>query len=164
MNTQLTVIDYDTYECRHSSAHSRQCIDGTITGSGKCVAFCEYEQHPGFLTDELRADHNCLEKSCIYYLQKKNRVRSNRSVNDLEHDHIMEVSRRATSDMEGMRLMRADRDADGGWTIYYISIADYVLDSIVCHLEEMTGSSIRFSNLDYRFEIAAELIFGVKAL
>jgi|GEM_PF-1570571 len=161
----ITAIDYDTYDTRQHSIHSRRCIDGTITGSGKCVAYCEYEKHPGFLTEKLRAKHKCLEKECLYYLPKtkKSRFNSSAKSEELEQKRILEISKTATSDMEGIRLMRAVCETDGGWTIYYVSIADYAFDSVAQHIEEKIGIGVRFSNLEYRFEIAADLIFGVKS-
>lgn len=163
MNTQITTIDYDTYDSRHGSAHQRVCIDGTITGSGKCVAYCEYEQHPGFLTEKLRSKHGCLEKGCIYYIPKTQKVKRSNPMAHIEQEHIMAISKSATHDMEGMRLMRANRDMDGGWTVYYVSIAEYIFDSITQSIEEQIGNMVRFENLGYRFEIAAELIFGIKS-
>ena len=48
-----------------------RCIDGTITGSNKCVGFCDYYGHRGFLTKETRKKHDCLKKECAYYVAKK---------------------------------------------------------------------------------------------
>ncbi len=50
--------------------HIRHCIDGTKTGCGKCVGYCTYYEHTGFLTDSLRKKHNCLKKGCRYYVPK----------------------------------------------------------------------------------------------
>ena len=46
--------------------HIRKCIDGTITGCGKCVGYCRFRDHPGYLTKELRKDHDCIKKGCRY--------------------------------------------------------------------------------------------------
>lgn len=54
----------------NSSPHRRRCIDGSVTGYGKCVGYCDFDGHPGYLTKELRKDHQCLAKECRYYLQK----------------------------------------------------------------------------------------------
>ena len=49
----------------------RRCIDGTKTGCGKCVGYCTYYEHTGFLTEALRNKHNCLRKGCKYYVKKE---------------------------------------------------------------------------------------------
>ena len=61
---------YAEREKQQSSPHHRRCIDGKVTGSSKCVGFCTFREHPGYLTQQLRRDHDCIKKSCRYYLQK----------------------------------------------------------------------------------------------
>jgi len=65
---------YSLKEKTQSSPHHRRCIDGRITGSGKCVGYCEYEGHPGYLTKELRKHHDCINKSCHHYYPKEKKV------------------------------------------------------------------------------------------
>ena len=61
---------YKQYESLSNSQYSRRTIDGKTVGSNKCVGYCSYNQHPGFLTKELRKNHNCLKKECNYYFNK----------------------------------------------------------------------------------------------
>lgn len=50
--------------------YNRRCIDGTVTGCGKCVGYCTFYEHEGFLTKELRKKHDCLRKGCRYYVAR----------------------------------------------------------------------------------------------
>ena len=61
---------YSDCERSYGEGHNRRCIDGRMTGSGKCVGYCRYDGHPGFLTREQRKEHNCIQKECFYYLPK----------------------------------------------------------------------------------------------
>lgn len=54
-----------------NNKYNRRCIDGKITGCGKCVGYCTFSIHEGFLTKELRKKHNCVKKDCLYYVPKK---------------------------------------------------------------------------------------------
>jgi len=63
---------YHQMERRHGRGHDRQLINGRITGCGKCVGYCRFDEHAGFLTKELRQSHDCLGKQCRYYLSKPN--------------------------------------------------------------------------------------------
>ncbi len=65
--------EYEYYEKRSRSAYQRKCIDGKITGCGNCVGYCKYTEHPGFITRELRREHNCITKGCYYYVPKPKR-------------------------------------------------------------------------------------------
>lgn len=56
----------------HPSPHHRRCINGKITGCGNCVGYCKYNGHPGYLTKELRKQHDCVKKDCNYYVPKTN--------------------------------------------------------------------------------------------
>ena len=55
---------------KNDSPHCRRCIDGKITGCGNCVGYCQFWGHPGYLTKELRKEHNCIKKGCNYYIPK----------------------------------------------------------------------------------------------
>ncbi len=62
---------YLVMEKKSPDPHHRRCIDGKITGCGKCVGYCKFHGHPGYLTDSLRKKHDCLTKNCFYYVPKK---------------------------------------------------------------------------------------------
>lgn len=62
---------YRQMESMQVSPHKRKCIDGKVTGSGKCVGYCRFNGHRGYLTSELRKQHNCLGKDCYYYSPKE---------------------------------------------------------------------------------------------
>ena len=61
---------YAFFEKRSPSAFTRVCIDGHITGSNKCVGYCQYKEHSGFLTTELLVQHDCIKKGCDYFIAK----------------------------------------------------------------------------------------------
>ena len=63
--------EYEFYERREKSVHTRRCINGKITGCGNCIGFCKCNLHPGFLTRELRKQKNCIKKGCVYYVRKE---------------------------------------------------------------------------------------------
>ena len=46
-------------------------MDGRVYGCSKCVGYCRYYGHPGFLTGKLRQEHDCLGKGCAHYVPKE---------------------------------------------------------------------------------------------
>lgn len=62
---------YQQLEAQYGKGYDRRLIDGRITGCGKCVGFCQYHNHSGFLTKEQRKEHDCLRKQCFYYVPKQ---------------------------------------------------------------------------------------------
>ena len=54
--------------------HVRRCIDGSFTGCGNCVGYCNFHEHPGYLTKDLRKKHNCVNKACRYYERKQKAI------------------------------------------------------------------------------------------
>ena len=155
------MIDYNTYDKKYSSTYNRPCIDGTITGCGKCVAYCKCELHPGFLTENLKAEHKCKEKNCIHYLPKPKAQKRVGSEKNIEQERIMAIAVSATSEMEGMRVMRAAQENDNSWILYYVSISDYPLGTIAQKMAAKIGTTVKFYELAYHYEIAASLIFGI---
>ena len=72
-----TEIDrYAFFEKKSPSNYTRRCIDNSITGSNKCVGYCQYDGHPGFLTKDLLKQHNCIEKECYHFIAKSNKYKS----------------------------------------------------------------------------------------
>lgn len=62
---------YSDYEKRSRIPYQRKCIDGKTTSPEKCVGYCRYTGHPGFLTKKLRQQHDCCNKQCDYYIRKE---------------------------------------------------------------------------------------------
>ena len=72
MNTVVYSTEHSGYHMfENKNTPQRRCIDGKITGSNKCVGYCRYMGHPGFLTEKNRKEHDCLGKGCHYYVSKK---------------------------------------------------------------------------------------------
>ena len=72
--------EYEISERKTGMVYTRRCIYGKVTGCGNCVGFCRYYGHPGFLTKELRKQHNCLGKKCIYYIPKERSLKANEPI------------------------------------------------------------------------------------
>lgn len=63
--------NYRSYENDQASPYNRRCINGQITGCGNCVGYCTFHEHPGYLTQKLRKEHDCIKKGCHYYRPKE---------------------------------------------------------------------------------------------
>lgn len=68
-STDFCQADY--FENFSGKNHNIRCIDGSVTGCCNCVGYCEYDEHPGYLTSDLRAKHNCVKNECMYYTSRK---------------------------------------------------------------------------------------------
>ena len=67
---------YHWMEEQYGKGHERLCIDGKKTASCKCMGCCMYGNHPGFLTEKLLEQHQCMENDCIHYLPKPRKRRA----------------------------------------------------------------------------------------
>lgn len=141
------------------SKYTRKCIDGKITGCGNCVGYCRYEGHPGFLTAKLREEHDCLKKGCYYYIQKPKAKREPRKrISD--EAHVLSIAREKTSDMEGLRVLKACC-TDTGWKINFITISnEYFLSSIANQMSDELQCRIDFVELNYSFDRCVQLIMA----
>lgn len=73
MNTVVYSTDtvaYNYFGSFSRERHNVRCIDGSITGCGKCVGYCKFNDHPGYLTKKMRQEHDCVKKGCHYYKSK----------------------------------------------------------------------------------------------
>jgi len=152
--------DYLYYEKKSGSKCIRRCIDGRITGSGNCVGYCQYSRHSGFLTKKHIKEHNCIEKGCFYFLPKIKRKRPKNEVDNRPHE-IVKIASDLISEFEGIRILKAERNQNRGWTIKYISITNgYSIKSIENKITAAVGEKITMVNLNYDFDRAAQLIFA----
>jgi len=151
---------YTFYEQKNASAHHRRCIDGKITGCGNCVGYCQYKEHPGFLTEKLRTEHDCIGKGCFYYLPKpKNEKYPLKAAEILQS--ILNTITEALVGYEGMRVLQADKCPSGGWQLKYVTITnEYHIPSIEKKLSACVGDVISMIRLNCDFEKAVQLIYA----
>ncbi len=152
--------EYQKMEALYGEGHNRKCIDGRTTGCGKCVGYCKYAGHPGFLTENQRSSHNCIGNECKYYIPKPERIRKTPKKND-PAKMVLDLVRDAVSDMEGLKVTRVRND-NGSWVASYVTISnDYQLDQIVRNVHRQSGMKIRFNRLNLDFDICAQIVMGV---
>lgn len=149
---------YEALERKYGYGHNRICINGKTTGCGNCVGYCSYQDHPGFLTESLRKEHDCLSKGCKYYTEKKAPIRHLKLTKDLSDQKMLFSAREAVSEMEGLRVLRAVREG-ATWLLKYVTITnDYVLEPVAKALTRDCCAPVRFEKLDYSFDICVKLI------
>lgn len=148
---------YAYYEGRSHSRINRICIDGRVTGCGKCVGYCQYSGHPGFLTRDLRKQHNCIGRGCYYYVSRprkeKNQIESQSGIYLNKVKHILQP-------YEGMKVLGVD-ETNEGLLLRYITITNsYSLEELTEMLEEKLGCDIIWERLNYNFDVCAKLLFA----
>lgn len=150
---------YEYYESASPSRVNRRCINGRITGSGKCVGYCTYDGHPGFLTKELRKEHNCIGKGCFYYIAKE-RTEKEVTVTIVDHSlFILEEARKELEHIESVYLTKVFMNSFDKYTVCYISISrEDIPANISSELSEKTGVNVTFKRLNYDFDTCVELI------
>ena len=152
--------DYSYFDRKQNHTHNRRTIDGTITGCSKCVGYCQFSEHSGFLTEEQRKEHNCIGKGCHYYLSKPKteKVKPSRKNNTTE---IIKKSSEVIANLEGIKIIRAEEITEGGWKLKFVTLSNVYS---IADLERLISSVIRqkavMQRLNYDFEIAAQLIYS----
>lgn len=155
------ISEYAFYDSHSLSKYNRIAIDGTVVGCSRCVGYCKYDMHPGFLTEKMRKAHHCIEKGCNYYLQKDKYEKKDRKVGN---DYLLQIEKSAkehTSELEGMRVMRVVKNSDADISVHYVTITNqYFLDECSELLSRLYGYAIRFKRLDYDFDTCVRLIMA----
>ncbi len=151
---------YREMAARTARGFNLRCIDGALRGRSKCVGFCAYECHPGFLTVQQEREHQCHEKGCFYHHPKPAVQRNRRDTEALKRVEIMAAAERVTAGLEGLRVLRASRGPDGGWTVWYATIAGYDLSEAEAQLRKETQCRVSMKQLRCDFDTAATLVTG----
>ena len=149
---------YDRYDKKIPSGTGRRCIDGSVTGRNKCVGYCQYCGHPGFLTQKLRDDHQCREKQCCHYVEKQARAKAKAVCEDCS-EQILAAAKRELGQMEAVKPIRVTRTDFKSYVVFYVSITK---EDPLCACEEKLSAEfdvdVTFSRLAYDFEICAAML------
>lgn len=151
--------NYAFYEQQSGSPYNRRCIDGRITGCGNCVGYCQYKEHPGFLTEKLRMEHDCIGKGCYYYVAKPKQEKRPPKTTQISQ-RILNIITENLAEYEGMRVLQADKCHSGGWQLKYVTITnEYHIPTIEKKLSACVGEVISMMKLNCDFEKAAQFIY-----
>lgn len=153
---------YAEYEKASPSAFTRKSITGEIVGCGKCVGYCKYHGHPGFLTQDQRNQHDCLGKGCFYYLAKPKRKKElKKAAPNLSYSILPAIQN--TIQTEGVKVIRFFETGFCEYTAYFVTITnDYSFVETASRIRERYGVAVLFSKLDYDFDTCVELLFRSK--
>ena len=152
------LIDYSFLNEQHGTNNNRRCIDGHVTGCNKCVGYCNFDEHPGFLTNKLRTKHKCIEKGCHYYLAKPAVTRERNTNKGRQDLLILESASKALSEREGIKPIRVKSDGST-YVVQFITITNLLgLDNTAKKLSQDFGVNIRFERLMYDFDKCVSLI------
>lgn len=154
--SSASVRDYTFYNNRNPYDYNRRAIDGRIVGCGKCVGYCQYREHPGFLTESLRKEHNCIKKQCDYYLSKPTQSRTK-----IKKLSILNLIEPFMTQYDGLKIIRAESDDNDTWNCYYITITNsYSETDIESILFQQTAHTVRLIRLNLDYEVCAKLIMN----
>lgn len=148
----MTDSVYREMMLRTIDGYNLRCIDGAIHGSSKCVGYCSYQGHSGFLTSDHVREHQCIEKGCYYHYTKPNVDKPRRAKED--DTLVLKAATVATAEMEGLKVIRARQATKGLWTVYYVAIAQYILLPIEAVLSQMMGCRVQMQQIHCDFDVA----------
>lgn len=155
MESVLTLSDekkYAFYESKSPAAYQRRCIDGSIVGCVKCVGYCQYREHPGFLTEEQRKTHNCVGKGCNYYLQKPRREKDEKA-KDLSREILAFAKSHLSIDSGSLPLRVELSKQYGVYQIDYIAITnDCCFENLLSAIRQKFHVEAEFIRLNYDFD------------
>lgn len=150
---------YEYYESLSPSRVNRRCINGRITGSGKCVGYCTYDGHPGFLTNELCKAHSCIDKNCFYYVAKE-RTKQEVTVTYVDHSlFILEEARKHLKYSDSIYPVKVKRNSFDSYSVCYVTISsEKIPDRLLKKFSDNFGVNVKFEKLNYDFDKCFELI------
>ncbi len=151
---------YEMYEKQSHSRYNRRCIDNSITGCGNCVGYCQYSEHPGFLTEKLRKQHNCIGKQCFHYLPKLTKEKAPKILVDLSST-ILTMSRQVMNNDECVRVVRVEYAEFKRYTAFYVTITNECeFGGYAAQIKSKLGIDVDFVKLNYDFDKCVTLLYA----
>ncbi len=157
-------VDYRVIDKRFGSVTNKRCIDGRITGSNKCIGFCNYADHPGYVTSEIAQKHMCFEKGCGYFIQKtRELVCAPQKENGDIYSKIVESVYEQCNAFEGMKIIN-HKISGNKIVFYYVTISkEYRFDMIVQSFDKaLFGLEIEFRVVPCEYTDAVNIIFDMR--
>lgn len=151
---------YANLEKPYGNSHKRRCIDNKITGCNKCVGYCQYSEHPGFLTESHIKQRNCISKGCHYFIAKPKSTKERKKLDDLSNSILCYIKE---NDLlpEGVCVIRVTYSSLGQYIAHYISIiTDYDLNVCNRAIKDSFNVELNFKNLNYNFETCVALLMA----
>ena len=150
---------YIELERRSPSQYNRISIDGSIVGCSKCVGYCQYQQHAGFLTNEQRKNHDCINKQCHHYIPKPHKEVPKKIKTKVDYTTLIKPFMEL---YEGLKVLRTSENDDGSIICYYITITNaYSKEIIEKMLMQQLGKIFVLKRLMYNFDVCVNLIYSV---
>lgn len=150
---------YAEYERESSSSYLRKSITGSSIGCGKCVGYCQFRGHSGFLTREQRSQHNCIGKGCFYYLEKPKQEKEHKNVASKQSFDIMSIIQESVTS-EAIRIIRVTITGDNKATAFFVAITnDTTFTESTKQIKENYGVDVTFTKLDYGFDTCVKLLY-----
>lgn len=151
---------YREVECKTIRGFNLRCIDGSTHGCCKCVGYCSYAGHPGFLTAEMQKEHRCIEKGCFYHDPKPaTRKKLHGSDNSFQR-RILSIAQAATAAMEGLRVIRVSVESNANCVVYYAAIAEYDVSPVAEEIAACTKCRVSMRQIPCDFNVAAALVIS----
>lgn len=151
---------YAILEKPYGNSQERRCIDNKITGRNKCVGYCQYNEHPGFLTERHIKQHNCIGKGCHYFIAKPQKAKEKHGFED-QSNIILRYIKDNFLVPEGVCVVRIACLYHGHYVAHYVAITkDYDLTKCNRTIKGKFNVEISFENLNYNFETCVSLLMA----
>lgn len=155
----VRAAQYTVFEKQSRSKYERRCINGNVVGPCKCVGYCRFDGHPGFLTDKLRHQHDCIRKQCNYYIPKIKNMPVHKK--GKAATPIFSIIEEKVKPFEGMRILHIEQSGPSNVELSYITISnEYPLALIAAEVEKEHGIQIQWKRLNYSLENCIRLILA----
>lgn len=151
---------YREIESKTARNFNLRCIDGSIHGCGKCVGYCTYDGHSGFLTAQMQKEHQCIEKGCFYHYPKPRGQKRLHDDNKSLQKKVFSAAQVATAAMEGLRVIRVSVEPNQNCVIFYAAIAEYDILPVAEKVTASTECQIRMEQIQCDFDVAVALVMS----
>lgn len=140
--------------------YNLRCIDGSIHGCSKCVGYCSYDGHTGFLTTKMQEEHDCIGKKCFYHFSKPEVPKRRREDNRSLPRKILSIAQAETATMEGLRVIRVSMGPNARCIVHYAAIAEYDMTPVQEAIAESSEYPVCMKQIPCDFDTAVTLIMS----
>ena len=143
---------------RMSRDHNRT-ISGQNVGCSRCVGYCQFSEHPGFLTEKQRAEHNCIGKGCNYYIAKQQRSRRTKQIQEHNDALCRKIKESAAAVCEAVKILDVTEEHGDSYRVNFITVTnDYSFMGCSKQLKAQYGINVTFKKLEYDFDTCVRLL------
>lgn len=147
---------------KHSNSHfTETLITGNKTSSGKCVGYCNFNQHKGFLNKKLIDKHCCHEKKCPFFYTVNSLADEQKNYDSENREEIIKVAANKAIEKYDYVKIVGVRKCKKYFLLSYASVCGINEIKLSEIIQQKCNVNVMLKLINQPFEKMVSIVYGI---